>query len=525
MKLRFGFHIFLPIMVLALIATIACGQDQDETPASQGLLPTVSPIEPARPLTAEERSAIDEFVSLQQSIDEERERFYQDFDQWRADIIDCHPTSAQETLRGFAASFGAITESARNLPRTSSTKELADLLITAADSEEAAFRQLRDRWQPGNISLLEAVELRRVDAGRAQNSVVDMSLQLQEEFEEGPTADEVEEMEEFSDTFDEIADSWDDFHDDHASFVKRERRLQDDAIVSGYEQLIEQFREIVSVIGELTPTEVSEELIETLQVAAEAELEALEYLLGTLSGPSEPSSEPSGPVTAGAALPSSATATRVSLPAQSPAPPEEPPLPPAQEAPAAPSQSAPDTPESAETPAAASEDEGEMGPSPKEEPAAAIKASEAALEEVEQAIEEIVNDKSAEYLQDLKGFDVEYQAFVNQWNSFYAGFANWRATDGGCQRVDIVRELTRYSQQAGELAGKVRGLTQSGFLLPMYTLSVEAAEREEGAFRTLASSWTPFSVDVFKAVDEERVSASRLRLRAGIALEELRSRP
>ena len=166
-----------------------------------------------------------------------------------------------------------------------------------------------------------------------------------------------------------------------------------------------------------------------------------------------------------------------------------------------------------------------MGPSPKEELAAAIKASEVALEEVEQAIEEIVNDKSAEYLQDLKGFDVEYQAFVNQWNSFYAGFANWRATDGGCQRVDIVRELTRYSQQAGELAGKVRGLTQSGFLLPMYTLSVEAAEREEGAFRTLASSWTPFSVDVFKAVDEERVSASRLRLRAGIALEELRSRP
>ena len=68
-------------------------------------------------------------------------------------------------------------------------------------------------------------------------------------------------------------------------------------------------------------------------------------------------------------------------------------------------------------------------------------------------------------------------------------------------------------------------LPQSGFLVPVYALTVEAAERESGAVRTLASSWTPFAVDAFKAVDEARVASARLRRQASIALTELSARP
>ena len=229
MKLRFGFRIYLPILILTLVALIACSQDGDETQAPQGLLPTQSPVEPARPLTGAERATIDEFASQQQSIGEEREQFYQEFDDWQANLTACHPSTAREALRDFAVSFSAITHSASDLPRTTSTMELADLLIDAANAEEAALRQLRDRWQPGNISLLEAVEVKRAEAGRAQNEVADLSFQLQDEFEEGPTADEVAELEEFSKTFDDIADAWDDFHDDYSTLVKKERSLEAEA--------------------------------------------------------------------------------------------------------------------------------------------------------------------------------------------------------------------------------------------------------------------------------------------------------
>ncbi len=486
MKLRFGFRIYLPVLILTLVALIACSQDGDETQAPQGLLPTQSPVEPARPLTGAERATIDEFASQQQSIGEEREQFYQEFDDWQANLTACHPSTAREALRDFAVSFGAITHSASDLPRTTSTMELADLLIDAANAEEAAFRQLRDRWQPGNISLLEAVEVKRAEAGRAQNEVADLSFQLQGEFEEGPTADEVEEMQEFSKTFDDIADAWDDFHDDYSTLVKKERRLEAEAGVAGYAQLIEQFSKIVSEIGELTPTDTSEELIETLQDASEIELEKLEYLAESLSEPPDSRS-------ANTPVPTQVVTEGV--------------------------------PEASAGDPDASDGPQEIALSPAEELNAAIERSEAALEAVEKSIEEIVNDKSAENLEDLKGFGVQYRVFVHEWNQFYEGFSDWRATEGGCDRVEAGMRLTEFSRQAGGLARQVRDLPQSGFLLPVYTLMVEAAEREEGAFRTLASSWTPYAVDVFKAVDEERVASGQLRRQASIALEGLRNRP
>ena len=293
-------------------------------------------------------------------------------------------------------------------------------------------------------------------------------------------------MEEFSKTFDDIADAWDDFHDDYSTLVKKERRLEAEAGVAGYAQLIEQFSKIVSEIGELTPTDTSEELIETLQDASEIELEKLEYLAESLSEPPDSRS-------ANTPVPTQVVTEGV--------------------------------PEASAGDPDASDGPQEIALSPAEELNAAIERSEAALEAVEKSIEEIVNDKSAENLEDLKGFGVQYRVFVHEWNQFYEGFSNWRATGGGCDRVEAGMRLTEFSRQAGRLTRQVRDLPQSGFLLPVYTLMVEAAQREEGAFRTLASSWTPYAVDVFKAVDEERVASGQLRRQASIALEELRNRP
>ena len=70
----------------------------------------------------------------------------------------------------------------------------------------------------------------------------------------------------------------------------------------------------------------------------------------------------------------------------------------------------------------------------------------------------------------------------------------------------------------------VRDLPKSGYLLPMYNLLVEAAEREEGAIRTLRNSWQPFTADAFIAVERERDEVNSLRREAGLALQELLDR-
>ena len=273
-----GFRLFLPILLLAMAALLACSGDGDATPRPAALLPTQAPVEPARPLSADELAAVEQFEEAMQDIEADWDSFYQEFDTWRTGLTSCHPSAGRESLRDFAGSFAAVSESARNLPRTTVSSELADLVIAAADAEDTALRQLRDRWQAGNITLFEAVEQKRAESAAAQNSVADMSLTKQEELEAGPTAGEVEFMQGFSLAFDGIADAWDDYHDNYAALARRESKLESDALVEGYEELIQELGAIIASIGELEASEINKDMIEVLQDAAEDELAALEFL-------------------------------------------------------------------------------------------------------------------------------------------------------------------------------------------------------------------------------------------------------
>ena len=161
MKVRFGSCILLFLASLLLAFLVSCNRTSDTRPVT---LPPDSPsAQSAKPLSASDRIAVDGFVKQQQAIDREWDQFHREFDRWRAGLTACHRSSVHEALQDFAAGFASVTKQARDLPRTAVTRELADILISAAEEEEAAFRQLRDRWQPDNLSLFELVEQRRSD--------------------------------------------------------------------------------------------------------------------------------------------------------------------------------------------------------------------------------------------------------------------------------------------------------------------------------------------------------------------------
>ncbi len=537
MKFRSLIRLFVPILLLLTVAAVACTQDdgQQSTPVP---LPSAAPTEAPRPLTADERAAIDEFEAQLQSIDDEWQEFYDDFDAWRAGLVECHPSTAREALRELAGSFAAVAEQAGSLPRTSSTSELADLVIAATDAEETALRQLRDRWRAGNITLFEMVEQRRTESALAHNSAADMSLSKQQELQDGPTLDQIDEMEAFSETFDAIADNWDDFHDAYAAFAKRESKLEMDDRTLGYEVLVAQLNAVMTAVNALETTDINEDIVDALQEAAEDEVAALQFLADFppdltdeeseaqdegASGQAPamaPSSAPTVPRGTTQVSPAAASATQPAAPtpAESPANQAEEaatPTPPTAMPTTRPTPSAP--PSGAETKS--------VPMSPIQELKAAISETQALLEEMEQSIDDIVNDKSAKSLADLEAFDEQLELFIVEWEQFYEAYNEWRSSDGGCDSVEVGGVLAGYSQEAAGLARMVDDLPQSGLLLPVFTLTVEAAERESGAIRTLASNWGPFAIDAFKAVDDERVNARRLRRQASIALEDLNSRP
>lgn len=483
-------RIFPPVLLsilLPLLALLAACAGDDATPTEKPIFPTVPPVEAPRPLTAGEREAIGEFADALQALQEERDQFYQEFETWKAGLVECHPATARETMAGFAASFTGITGHAANLPRTVSTSELADLIIPAAEAEETSLRHLRDRWQSGNVSLFEAVELRRDQSLGAQNDVEDRSLALQEEFEEGATEAEVKDMEEFADVFDEITDDWDDHHEAYRDLRKTEDKLTQGTLRGEYLDLIENFEGISTEVSELTAplgNEDIEDIIETMQDLAKAELAALNGMAASL-------------------LPTGRAAGR---PAATPAPDV------AQTGGQAP-------------PAAPGAVPQETSLSPLEQLEAAVGESIDSLEDISRTIEETVDDKSAQYLTELEGFNAEYQHLVQAWDAFHSEFDGWRESNGGCDQVEVTGKLEEFSQGAAKLGRMSRDLPQTGFLPPIYSLVVEAAVMDEAAMRTLYNSWRPFAVDVFRAVDEARLNSERLRRRAGIALQELQERP
>ncbi len=464
MKVRLGSLVPLLLASLLLAALAACSDATDTQP------PTAPPDAPsastAEPLSAGDRMAMDAFAEQRQAIDEEWDRFHQDFDEWRAGLTSCHRSSVHEALQDFAAGFAEVTAQAGDLPRTTATREIADIVIAAADDEEAAFRRLRDRWQPDDVSLFEQVEQRRAGSAGAQRDAEDRTLELREQLEAAAKPGERAALTRFSDTLDAVGNDWNGFHGDFAELQEAAVHLDPFAVIAELDRLIVRFDAIVDAVSGLSAEGATEGVAGTLQAAAAAEREALlsvharmqENLAALVEGRSQ-LPHPTGPT--GSLL---------------------------------------------------------------DEMEAIFEESEAVLEQANRTVRLLIDDDPEDTLAEVENFEDHYAALVAKWDAFHQRYAGWRSTDGGCDRTEVLRSLDGFNLRMGDLGREVRSLPQSSYLLPMYNLLIEAVEREEGAIRALRNSWRPFSVDAFKTVDQERVITDRLRRQAAVGLQQLRAR-
>ena len=471
MKTRLASQLLLPAVVSMLVLVLAC-RDTGSPATVPVALPTEPPAQTAKPLSASDLEALDEFAAQQQAVGQDWDRFHQEFDQWRAGLTFCHRSSMQEALQEFAVGFNAVTEQARNLPRTSVNRDLSNVLIAAAEAEESAFRQLRDRWQPNSLSLFETVEQQRSNAARAQKDVEDLALELQEELEKATDPEEVRALNEFSAAFDLIRDSWEEFHDDYIVLIQEAENLDDPVVLNRLEQLIRQFGGVSRAISRLPVADAAEDSAGTLEETAEAELTAMTNIRSALAQAIEQAV---------------AAAEQSDIPGDG---------------------------ESIQVAGAL------LAPMD-----AIITGVEITLKEISDTIDDALDQGAAEDLEEIQVFIGDYGRLIERWDAFHQRYNEWRRVEGGCDRSEVLQSLNEFNIRIGELVRRVRNLPQTGYLLPMYNLLVEAAEREEGAVRALRNSWQPFTVDAFIAVDRERDAANGLRREAKIALEELRNRP
>lgn len=440
-------RLILLLPALALFAGIACTAPAATEPETAA--PSSAPEAMTPKAHAVEPPPLDDFNEQLQSIDEAWDLVHEEFDQWRAGLTMCHPTAMTEALGEFAIEFSGVTADARGMTRTKTTGEFADKLITAAEAEEAAFRQLRDRWQPGNVSLFEDVEQQRNLAAQGQREAKDMSIALRATLEE--TADP-EEIEEFTDAFAAIEQDWEDANSEYDEVTGGAADAEVSEVVTSLKDLNGKMEAIVDALDELPSLKSAREATNALENAAKAQADAIADAIEA-AGAGEDAKVPDF-----------------------------------------------------------------------KEADATVKASEEALDNLSDVLEDISVEDTAEALADITLFDLEYDRLLQTWDRFHDGYNDWRADDGGCDRLEVLESLSDFSIDVDAVGDSVRSLPQSGYLEPAHLLLVQAIAGEEEAFRSLRDTWQPFTLDALRAVDRARTMSDTRRNESATIVMELENR-
>lgn len=278
--------------VVLLFLLAACSSEEPAAPPPSGE-PAGTTIQ--TPVPQEAKDVALEFDRQYRAINQDWERFHDDFDQWRGGLQACEPGAAQAAFRGFASDYNDVPAKVLALPRPSSLRTVADKLIEASQEEAAALRRLRDRWQPDDTSLLEAVDLARSAAAAVQKEVEDKTADLQEEAD----PDAVAEAEEFSTAFEKVEADWEEFHDNYDSLLRMQAELTSEEIGEQLADLAGQLADIVGLVGDLPSADATEELGETLRDAASEEEKGLAELQDSVKASAETNGGASGSPSSG----------------------------------------------------------------------------------------------------------------------------------------------------------------------------------------------------------------------------------
>jgi len=429
-----------------------------------------------------------EFAAGHRSINQEWDRFHGDFDAWREGLISCDASSVQVALHQFSGRFAGITETARALPRRFVVRDLSDQLIQAAESEEEALRLLRDTWQPslagttvspnsadssnGNAeaandrpSVFEGVDVARSEASALQKEVADQLSDLKEMTSQASLT----EVNDFAAAFQEVSSAWDQFHQEYDSFRSGEAQRTSAETVEELGRLVDQFRDIALAVRVLPTSPATHLVSQLLTDAAEREDLALRRLRGTFQQAKE------------------------------------------------------ETPEG-------DTDQGLVDTFVASDPSlfdafdAQLVESNGARRQALQELAAVLKDVSEDNRAAAEGFDSQYNALLQKWNSFHSDYNEWRSTEGGCDRTSAVIALGKFTLQFADLSSSVRELPRATFLRPLGQLMVEAAEREEQAFRELRTNWHPFDAQVYQSLDRQRNTAGKLRRQVALGIQELLER-
>ena len=469
------------------------------------------------------------------------------YDTWEAGLIACDPRSVRTSLNQFDSRFAAVVRSARNLDRASATRDLADRVVFAAETEQQALRSLlassdsatssdtvvafgnglgasdtdkkedaadtegsevyvvlEPSNQSGQVSPVDQVDKVRSYSAGALQEVFDTLADLEERRTDAGRA----RLMEFTMAFNEVNARWDEFHRQYDAFRADEANLSSAEMVGELSGLISDFSNVVAATREL-PTYKDTQLVADLMAqTADSEDLVLRSLRATFQ--KEPQGkEPQGiePIVGPFGDPGgfgdfgspeeSVESADFGVPAD-PVPPKPTEVPPT------------NTPEFVAL-------EPDLFRKFEEE----LVFANASRRDAKGALDQLNLSLSEDQLNAVAEFSGQLQALMVNWNEFHQDFDAWRADEGGCDRLGAIDALLAIGAGYNDLSAEVSRLPNTMVLRPFGELLVEAVRRESSALDDLKNSWRPFDAGIYQGLRQERTAADNQRRQVGVGIQDL----
>ena len=119
----------------------------------------------------ENEQAVAEFATSYDELRSAWKRFHQAYDVWRSIEGGCDRSAVTATLAQFSISFSELAKEVRALPRLPILQPLGEVLVTAAEREDQAFKSLRDTWRPFDPDVYNPFERERNAASKLRRQV------------------------------------------------------------------------------------------------------------------------------------------------------------------------------------------------------------------------------------------------------------------------------------------------------------------------------------------------------------------
>ncbi len=121
-------------------------------------------------------------------------------------------------------------------------------------------------------------------------------------------------------------------------------------------------------------------------------------------------------------------------------------------------------------------------------------------------------------------FAKQFGTLAQDWDQLHQDFDSWRHGPGGCDAGKALQALDQLMVRSAALASRTQNLPSSSPLRSLQEPLSEAAGRQSEAVRVLRAEWRPYATDLYRALDQERRTATGLRRQVAAGVQDLQAR-